>query len=88
MLAGRLMLANCGLIVRWQLPLVFDGQHSTPFRIGTFWLKGSLALEIKAVDQLSNAHTRQLLTYLQNEAARRAAATIQWRDDEGIRAGQ
>lgn len=63
-LAGRL--ENRGLKVLRQVPvpLVFDGQSfGTAFRIDIL-VEDRLVLEIKAVEQLSKAHAKQLLTYL------------------------
>ena len=63
-LAGRLERRGLRVDRQVAVPLVFDGQHfDAAFRIDIL-VEGSLVLEIKAVDQLSNAHTRQLLTYL------------------------
>jgi GxxExxY protein len=55
-----------GLKVERQVsvPLVVDGQlFETAFRIDIL-VEASLVLEIKAVEQLSKAHAKQLLTYL------------------------
>jgi iron complex transport system substrate-binding protein len=63
-LFGRL--EGRGLKVERQVavPLTFDGQHfEAAFRIDIL-VEDRLVLEIKAVDQLSKAHARQLLTYL------------------------
>lgn len=63
-LAGRL--ADSGLKVARQVPvpLNVDGRYfEVAFRIDIL-VDDRLILEIKAVEQLSKAHTRQLLTYL------------------------
>ena len=63
-LAGRL--EPLGLQVNRQVPVpvVFDGQRfDAAFKIDIL-VEESLVLEIKAVDALVNAHTRQLLNYL------------------------
>ena len=63
-LAGRLL--ALGLRVERQLtvPVEFDGQRfDSAFRVDIL-VEGCLVLEIKAVDQFSKAHERQLLTYL------------------------
>lgn len=63
-LAGRLR--NRGLKVERQLQVkaIFDGQVFDPaFRIDIL-VDDRLVLEIKAIEQLSKAHSKQLLTYL------------------------
>lgn len=46
------------------VPLVYDGQSfEAAFRIDIL-VEDRLVLEIKAVEQLSKAHAKQLLTYL------------------------
>ena len=63
-LFGRL--ERRGLRVERQVPvpLVFDGQNfDAAFRIEIL-VESSLIIEIKAVEQLSKAHARQMLTYL------------------------
>lgn len=63
-LAGRLL--SKGLAVDRQVAIqaVFDGQHfDAAFKIDIL-VEGTLILEIKAVDQLTKAHAKQLLTYL------------------------
>ncbi|MFO1256628.1 MAG: GxxExxY protein [Sphingomonadaceae bacterium] len=63
-LAGRL--GSRGLRVDRQVAIqaVFDGQHfDAAFKIDIL-VEGALILEIKAVDQLTKAHAKQLLTYL------------------------
>lgn len=63
-LSGRLR--NRGLTVdrQVQVKAVFDGETYDPaFKIDML-VEGRLVLEIKAVEQLSKAHGKQLLTYL------------------------
>jgi GxxExxY protein len=63
-LAGRLQ--SRGLVVDRQVAIqaVFDGQHfDAAFKIDIL-VEGTLVLEIKAIDQLTKAHAKQLLTYL------------------------
>jgi iron complex transport system substrate-binding protein len=63
-LAGRLEAR--GLVVARQVPvpLIFDGHaFEVAFRIDIF-VEKCLVLEIKAVEHLSKAHAKQLLTYL------------------------
>lgn len=63
-LAGRL--GKRGLKVARQLPipLTVEGLHfDAAFRIDLL-VDNRLVVEVKAVDQLSKAHARQLLTYL------------------------
>lgn len=63
-LAGRL--AKRGLKVARQVPIqaVFDGEtYDAAFKIDIL-VDNRLVLEIKAVEQLSKAHARQMLTYL------------------------
>lgn len=63
-LAGRL--ASSGLKVERQVavPVEFDGQvFEVAYRIDLL-IEDCLILEIKAVDRFSNAHLRQLHTYL------------------------
>ncbi|MEQ1640467.1 MAG: GxxExxY protein [Novosphingobium sp.] len=63
-LAGRL--ESRGLAVDRQVAIqaVFDGQHfDAAFKIDIL-VEDALILEIKAVDQLTKAHAKQLLTYL------------------------
>jgi len=63
-LAGRLRMK--GLKVERQVPVkaTFDGQVFDPaFRIDIL-VGDRLVLEVKAVEQLSKAHAKQLLTYL------------------------
>jgi GxxExxY protein len=63
-LAGRL--EDRGLKVARQVPvpLTLDGRHfDVAFRIDIL-VENRLIIEVKAVEQLSKAHARQLLTYL------------------------
>ncbi len=63
-LAGRLELRGLKAIRQVPVPLEFDGKFfEVAFRIDIL-VEDQLILEIKAVDQLSKAHARQLLTYL------------------------
>lgn len=63
-LAGRL--ERRGLMVARQVPVPveFDGQFFDPaFRLDLL-VENRLVLEIKAVERLTQAHIRQLLTYI------------------------
>lgn len=63
-LAGRL--ERRGLLVERQVvaPVVFDGQvFDAAFKVDLL-IERKLVLEIKAVEQVSRAHAKQLLTYL------------------------
>jgi GxxExxY protein len=63
-LAGRLEARGLKVGRQVSVPLVFDGySFETAFRIDIL-VEDRLVLEIKAVDQLSKAHAKQLLTYL------------------------
>jgi GxxExxY protein len=63
-LAGRLEARGLKIGRQVTVPLVFDGySFETAFRIDIL-VQDRLVLEIKAVDQLSKAHAKQLLTYL------------------------
>ena len=63
-LAGRLEARGFEVARQFPVPLVFDGQVFDPaFRVDVFVNK-TLVLEIKATDQLSKSHAKQLLTYL------------------------
>lgn len=63
-LAGRLEARGLRVSRQVPVPLVVDGIHfETAFRIDIL-VEDSLVLEIKAVEQLSKAHAKQLLTYL------------------------
>jgi GxxExxY protein len=63
-LVGRLEARGLKVARQVVVPLVFDG-HSfeTAFRIDIL-VEDRLVLEIKAVEKLSKAHAKQLLTYL------------------------
>jgi GxxExxY protein len=63
-LAGRLEARGLNVARQVPVPLVYDG-HSfeVAFRIDIL-VEDCLVLEIKAVEQLSKTHARQLLTYL------------------------
>jgi GxxExxY protein len=63
-LAGRLEMRGLKAARQVPVPLEFDGKFfEAAFRIDIL-VEDRLILEIKAVDQLSKAHARQLLTYL------------------------
>lgn len=63
-LAGRLETRGLRVARQVPVPLIFDGQTFEPaFRVDLL-IEDSLILEIKAVEQLSKAHAKQLLTYL------------------------
>ncbi len=63
-LAGRLEDAGLKVARQVPVPLTLDGRHfDVAFRIDIL-VEDRLILEIKAVEQLSKAHTRQMLTYL------------------------
>ena len=63
-LSGRLEARGFEIARQFPVPLIFDGQTFDPaFRIDIL-VNQSLVLEIKATDQLSKAHAKQLLTYL------------------------
>lgn len=63
-LAGRLQDAGLKIARQVPVPLKFDGRDfEVAFKIDIL-VKDRLILEIKAVEQLSKAHARQLLTYL------------------------
>jgi GxxExxY protein len=63
-LAGRLEARGLRIARQVPVPLVFHGQSfEVAFRIDIF-VEEKLVLEIKAVEQLSKAHAKQLLTYL------------------------
>lgn len=62
-LEGRLLARDLRVARQVSVPLEFDGhQFEAAFRIDLL-VDDRLILEIKAVDQLSKAHARQLLTY-------------------------
>ncbi|MEY2942363.1 MAG: hypothetical protein RLY97_377 [Pseudomonadota bacterium] len=63
-LAGRLRKRGLKVDRQLQVKAVFDGQIYDPaFKIDLL-VEDRLVLEIKAVEQLSKAHAKQLLTYL------------------------
>ena len=63
-LAGRLQDAGLKVARQVPVPLSIDGRYfDVAFRIDIL-VEDRLVLEVKAVEQLSNAHSRQLLTYL------------------------
>lgn len=63
-LAGRLEARGLHVARQVPVPLIFDGQTFEPaFRVDLL-VEDRLILEIKAVEQLSKAHAKQLLTYL------------------------
>lgn len=63
-LAGRIAMHGLKVGRQVPVPLTVDGHFfDTAFRIDLL-IDERLVLEIKAVDQLSKAHARQLLTYL------------------------
>ncbi|MDF8333410.1 GxxExxY protein [Novosphingobium cyanobacteriorum] len=63
-LAGRLDALGMRIERQLTLPVEFDGKRfDAAFRVD-MRVEGCLVLEIKAVDQLSKAHERQLITYL------------------------
>ncbi len=63
-LAGRLEARGLKVARQVSVPLVYDGHNfDTAFRIDIL-VDDRLVLEIKAVDLLSKAHAKQLLTYL------------------------
>jgi iron complex transport system substrate-binding protein len=63
-LAGRLEAAGLKVARQVPVPLTVDGRFfEVAFKIDIL-VEDRLILEIKAVDQLSKAHARQLLTYL------------------------
>ena len=63
-LAGRLEAAGLKVARQVPVPLTVDGQYfEVAFKIDIL-VEDRLILEIKAVEQLSRAHAKQLLTYL------------------------
>lgn len=63
-LAGRLESRGLKVARQVSVPLAFDGHNfEVAFKIDIL-VEDALILEIKAVEQLSKAHARQLLTYL------------------------
>jgi GxxExxY protein len=64
LLAGRLQARGLKVERQVTVPLIYDGHNfETAFRIDLL-IEDQLVLEIKAVEQLSKAHAKQLLTYL------------------------
>jgi GxxExxY protein len=60
------LLAKKGLSVQRQVsvPVNFEGEYfGEGFRVDLF-VEGKVILELKSVDQITNAHKKQLLTYL------------------------
>jgi GxxExxY protein len=63
-LTGRLMARGLKVVRQVPVPLMYDGQSfEAAFKIDIL-VEDRLVLEIKAVEQLSKAHAKQLLTYL------------------------
>jgi iron complex transport system substrate-binding protein len=63
-LAGRLEARGLKVQRQFPVPLTFDNKiFETAFRVDIL-VDSRLVLEIKAVEQLTKAHARQLLTYL------------------------
>ena len=63
-LAGRLERRGLRVARQLAVPVDFDGHHfDAAFRLDIL-VEDCLILEIKAVDQLTKAHAKQLLTYL------------------------
>jgi GxxExxY protein len=63
-LAGRLMARGLKVSRQVPVPVEFDGhQFDVAFKLDIL-VEDRLILEIKAVEQLSKAHAKQLLTYL------------------------
>lgn len=63
-LAGRLEARGLKVARQVSVPLTFNGHFfETAFRVDLL-VDDRLVLEIKAVEQLSKAHAKQLLTYL------------------------
>ena len=63
-LAGRLEARGLRVARQVPVPLTYDGHFfEMAFRVDIL-VDDRLVLEIKAVDQLSKAHARQILTYL------------------------
>ena len=63
-LAGRLEARGLRVARQVPVPLTYDGHFfEVAFRVDIL-VDDRLVLEIKAVDQLSKAHARQILTYL------------------------
>jgi GxxExxY protein len=63
-LAGRLEIRGLKVARQVAVPLLFDGQSfEAAFKVDIL-VEDRLVLEIKAVEQLSKVHAKQLLTYL------------------------
>ena len=63
-LAGRLEARGLAVARQHPVPLILEGHRFDPaFRVDLL-VEGQLVLEIKAVEHLSKAHAKQLLTYL------------------------
>jgi iron complex transport system substrate-binding protein len=63
-LAGRLERAGLHVARQFPVPITFDGKFfESAFKVDLL-VEERLVLEIKAIDALTNANTRQLLTYL------------------------
>jgi len=59
-------LSKKGLFVQRQvsIPIEFEGEHfDEGFRIDLF-VQGKVIIELKSVEKITNAHKKQLLTYL------------------------
>ena len=63
-LAGRLKKRNLLVERQVQVKAVFDGETFDPAFKVDLLVEGRLVLEIKAVEQISKAHAKQVLTYL------------------------
>ena len=60
------LLAKKGLSVQRQvsIPIEFDGEHfDEGFRIDLF-IEGKVIIELKSVEKITDAHKKQLLTYM------------------------
>ncbi|MCL2801765.1 MAG: GxxExxY protein [Treponema sp.] len=60
------LLSQKGLSVQRQvsIPIEYEGEHfDEGFRVDLF-VEGKVIIELKSVEKLSNAHKKQLLTYL------------------------
>ncbi len=63
-LAGRLVARGLKVARQVPVPIVFDGHlFEVAFKVDIL-VEDSLILEIKAVETLSKAHAKQLITYL------------------------
>jgi GxxExxY protein len=63
-LAGRLETRGLKVARQVAVPLLFDGQSFEAALKVDILVEDRLVLEIKAVEQLSKVHAKQLLTYL------------------------